>query len=369
MRLKPRVLDFGFDALVASLLVLALWMLYIQVKGGDWHDFDVFYGAAQAALASQPIHVISGEYNLPFWYPPWIAWSFIPLALFTRTAALVLYQIISLACGLGVIHFLSRYYNPRIRLPDEAFMVAMTIPLSFQVLMVGQMEYIFLGVAVAIMLAAEHKKHLLVALLFPFLLAKPHLVLLFSACLFWRTGKKSLLYSLALIAFMLVVATVLRPEWPTEWLRVLRESGVRTDGLQFTTLAALLGRQENWLGSENLPISLGLMIMGLICLWKVRALPLVPLLSLALALSLLGAPRAYAYDLTLLIPALIWFTAAMFRRRCWLWILAGVGPLLAAYGSPSYLVTLGVCGLGAWKAVSQMRQEPELGARPAIGRG
>jgi len=92
-------------------------------------------------------------------------------------------------------------------------------------------------------------------------------------------------------------------------------------------------------------------------LWKVRRLSTVPLLSLALALSLLSAPRAYAYDLPLLLPALIWVTAAGFRSTLWIWIVAGLMPLLAAYVSSSYLVTLMVCAFGAWKALKEAGRE------------
>lgn len=365
MRLKPRVFEFGYGALVASLLALALWMVYIQVRGGDWHDFDVFYGAAKAALAGTALHTITGRYQLPFWYPPWIAWYFIPFAVFSRSIALHLYQVISFACAAGVIHLLSKYFNPDTRVVDELLMFALASLLSFQVLIVGQMEYVFLAVLVAIMFAAERKQHFGVALLFPFLLAKPHLVLLFSVVLFWRTGSRALLYSIGLIAVMLVVATVLRPSWPTEWMAVLRQSGIRTDGLEFTTLSALIGRQENWLGSANLPASAGLVVLGFVVLWHVRTLGTIPLLSLALALSLLAAPRAYAYDLTLLIPALIWLTALGFRRWLWLWLLAGTIPLLAAYGSASYLVTIIVGALGTWKASREVRIRPR-DASPAV---
>jgi hypothetical protein len=367
MIFRPRVWAFGYAILVAAMLGLALWMLYIQVKGGDWHDFDVFYGAAKAALAGGQIHSISGSYQLPFWYPPWIAWAFLPLAILPRAVGLMLYQLASLVSALGVIHLLSRHFNPRIRLLDEAFMVAMIILMSFQVFMVGQMEFIFLGALVAIVFAAQRQNALMVAFLFPFLLAKPHLIALFGVCLFWRMGKVALLYTGGAIGLSLLVAMALRPSWPVEWLAVLQQSGVRTDGLEFTTLAALLGRQENWLGSANLPVSLALIVLGLGVLWRVRKLPTVPLLSLALALSLLAAPRAYAYDLTLLIPALIWLTAVGFRRWLWLWVLAGLIPLVAAYGTGSYLVTILICALGAWKGIWDANHRVQAATRSGTG--
>ena len=369
MIFKPRVLQFGYGVFVVSLLGLCTWMLYIQIVGGDWHDFDVYYEAGRAALAGAPIHTITGRYDLPFWYPPWIAWAFIPLAPLTRSAGLVLYQAASLVSALGVVHFLARHYNPDIRVLDEVFILAMAIPLSFQVFMVGQMEYIFLAVLVGIMVAADRKKPAIVALLFPFLLAKPHLIVLFTLFLFWRAGNRAILATLGLIVLMLLTATALRPGWPSEWLNVLRQSGIRTDGLEFSTLAGLLGRKENWLGSANIPIAVIPFAIGMVTLWKVRSLPTIPLLSLALALSLLCAPRAYAYDLALLIPALIWVSAERFGHNLWIWILAGLVPLLAAYGSGSYLVTVMVCILGAWKALAEIRSGRGPGVPAAEGVG
>jgi hypothetical protein len=355
--MKPRLWEFGYGALVVTLFGLCLIPVYIQGTRGDWHDFDVFYGAARTVLAGGVVHTIAGSYQLPFWYPPWIAWAFIPFAFLTRSTALLFYQAASFVCAAAVIHCLSRHYNPRIRILDELFMLAMAIPMGFQVLIVGQVEYIFLALIVGIVFAADGKKGLLVGVLFPFLLAKPHLVLLFTPFLFWRAGKRALLVSLASIAAMMIVASAMRPGWHLEMLEVLRRAGPRTDGLRFTTLAGLLGRQENWVGTANLPIALALAFLGLLLLWKIRKLPSVPLLSLALAVSLLVAPRAYAYDLPLLIPTLIWLTANRFLQKIWIWILAALIPLLTGYASGAYLLTVLVCGLGAAKALSDVVPE------------
>jgi hypothetical protein len=150
-------------------------------------------------------------------------------------------------------------------------------------------------------------------------------------------------------------------------LAVLQQAGPRIDGLRFTTLAALLGRQENWAGTANLPFVFVLFCMGLLLLWKVRTLPTVPLLSLALAFSLLVAPRAYAYDLPLLVPTLIWLTADKFRERIWIWILAALIPILTGYESGSYLLTALVCGLGAWEAIRVVGREPRIIAHNGFG--
>jgi len=365
--MKPRLWELGYGALVLTLLGLSMIPLYIQGTRGDWHDFDVYYGAARAVLAGEAIHTIAGSYQLPFWYPPWIAWAFIPFAFLTRSTGLLLYQAASFVSAILVIHLLPRYYNPGSRVLDQLLILTLAIPMSFQVFIVGQMEFLFLVLLVGIIFAADRKKAFLVGILFPFLLAKPHLVLLFTFFLFWRVGKRALLTSLASVGLMLVVATVIRPSWHLEMLAVLQQAGPRIDGLRFTTLAALLGRQENWAGTANLPFVFVLFCMGLLLLWKVRTLPTVPLLSLALAFSLLVAPRAYAYDLPLLVPTLIWLTADKFRERIWIWILAALIPILTGYESGSYLLTALVCGLGAWEAIRVVGREPRIIAHNGFG--
>src|SRR6185369_10179723 len=97
----------------------------------------------------------------------------------------------------------------------------------------------------------------------------------------------------------------------------------------FTTLPNLLGSQENWSGTANLPFTILLVVLAILVVWKFRSLPTLPLLSLALAASLFCAPRAYAYDLPLLIPAMIWFTAKEFKSTFWLWIAGAFIPILA----------------------------------------
>ncbi len=91
-------------------------------------------------------------------------------------------------------------------------------------------------------------------------------------------------------------------------------------------------------------------------LWKVRSLPAIPFLSLALTASLVCAPRAYAYDLPLLTPAILWLSGTV----SWMNILflSTIVPilLLSHYSVGSYLLVLIVFGLGVLKAVKLVRK-------------
>jgi hypothetical protein len=337
-------------AIIFSFFFLSMVLLFVQNTKSDWHDFDVFYQAASAALQGKSIYVIVGRYNLPFWYLPWTAWFYIPYAIWPKDVGLLLYQITSVISAILVTHALTRYYQPKFKFQDMLLILAFLVPMSLQLIMMGQMDYIFLALLVLIIRAAEHKKDVIVGLVYPFLLTKPHLIIPFSIFLFLRSGKRALLISVLLSIVMLLVETILSPGWYLEMLQRFQESGQRVDGLPFASLPSLLGWQENWSGTANLPFTLFLIALALFILWKFRTLPTIPFLSLALTASLFCAPRAYAYDLPMLIPAMIWFTAENFKLYWWLWGVVGVLSIITLFSSSIYWVVLLIFGLAIYKA-------------------
>ncbi|MHB8779337.1 MAG: glycosyltransferase family 87 protein [Anaerolineales bacterium] len=350
-----RLKHFLFAVSVILTSLLGLSVATLVMARSDWHDFDVFYNAASATLAGKSIYIIVGQYNLPFWYLPWTAWFYIPYAIFPKHIGLLLYQATSVISAILIVNSLARYYQPNFKFQDKILILAFLVPMSLQLIMVGQMDYILLGLLVCIIWGAEHKKDILVGILYPFLLTKPHLIIPFSIFLFWRSGKRTLLVSILFSIAMLLIETLLSPGWHLEMLRSLQVSGQRVDGLPFATFPSLLGLQENWIGTANLPFTLLLIAFAILVLWKFRSLSTVPFLSLALAASLFCAPRAYAYDLPMLIPAMIWLTAQDFNLRWWLWVCVGIFSIFTLFSSNIYWITLLVFGLSihkSYKAIS-----------------
>lgn len=344
-------------ALTYSFFILCVLVLLQQSRLSDWHDFDVFYHAASAALKGNSPYIIVGQYNLPFWYPPWIAWFFIPFAFFPKDIGLFIYQLASILCAISIVHYLTSYYQRDFKVQNKIIILSFLVLLSLQLIAVGQMEYIFLFLLVAIIWATEHNKDVLVGILYPFLLTKPHLIIPFSIYLFLRTGKRALSISVLLSIGMLLLETILHPKWYFEMYSLFQNAGTRTDGLKFTTFPSLLGFQENWLGTANIPITIGLIFLALLLLWKYRTLSTMPFLSVALVASLFCAPRAYAYDLPLLIPALIWLTKDKFSSQWWLWMIVSIFPIIVSFSSYTYLVVLFVFGLCIYKLEQERRSE------------
>jgi hypothetical protein len=198
--------------------------------------------------------------------------------------------------------------------------------------------------------AIDQKKDLLAGLIFPFLWVKPHLLIVFTLIVFLNGEMRVAIISAVFSVIMLVVQTLIDPGWHLDMLRLLQIGQNRVDGLIFTTLPSLLGFQENWVGTGNIPFTIALIAIGFIIVWKFRALSTLPLLSLALTASLFSAPRAYAYDLPLLIPTIIWLTSKDFRSTFWIWIIAAAYPPLTGFSSSTYLITLLVFLLAIRKA-------------------
>lgn len=361
----PKLKRFLYPALVFCAFIFGSVILLYGITQSDWHDFDVFYASAKAALDGKSIYIITGPHQLPFWYLPWTAWFYIPLAVWPLEFAKFLFKCITILSAIFIVNSLTRYYNPDFKFLDKVLILSLIIPMSLQLMIVGQMDYILLGLILITMYAIEQKKDILAGVLFPLLWIKPHLLIVFTLFAFWRAGKRTVLISVALSAIMLLIETVISPGWYLEMLNLLRGGIDRTGGMVFTTLPNLLGSRENMVGTANLPFTILLIILALLIVWEFRSLPTLPLLSLALAASLFCAPRAYAYDLVLLIPAMSWLTANQFRSTFWIWIAAAAIPILAWFLVGSYLVVLLVFLLCIGKAY-RLNSITRLESRNAI---
>lgn len=340
MRSQLSIKKISISFAIYCFFTLAILMLIYFDGESDWHDFDVFYEAASAVLSGSSIYITVGKYNLPFWYLPWTAWSYVPYAIWPRDIGVFLYKLTSLFAAFIVVIHLTRYYSPKFKLQNIIFIISSLVPMSLQLISVGQMDYLLLGLLLLVIWAIERKKDIWVGVLFPFLLVKPHLLIPFILFIFLRTGGRALLISVFFPLGMLLVETFRSPNWYMEMFEMLRESGQRIDGLLFITFPSLIGFQENWIGTANLPLTGVLICFAVVVLWKFRRLPTIPFFSFALVASLFCAPRAYAYDLPLLIPALIWLIVKDFQSRWWLWVFVGLFPMLTNFSSKTYLVVL-----------------------------
>ncbi len=346
-----------YRAFIFANLVLAIsFMLYTLnlTRGNDLFDFQVFYGAARNVLAGSSIYTNYGAANLPFWYFPWVAWIFLPLAFFPFEIAYLIFLTIGLLIVALVIHFLTKQYQG-FDVFDRTYMFSMVIWMSWQAYRVGQMSYLVLGAAVLVIFLLAREQKYLVGLCLPLLLLKPHLFLIFIPLVLWMGGWKTVLTGALAGLSLFGIEFLITPDWVNQMLGLLTGGAGRLDtnpGWQFATLPSLIGLGQNYVGTVNLLVTAVLVIIAAMVVIRFRFLPKIPLLSLAMAASLFCAPRANAYDLVLLIPAMIWLSEKWSIKAALIWAAAAMIPFLAHFSSGSYLVIFMVFALCTYKSYS-----------------
>jgi len=340
-------------ALLTSASLLGIAYIGITLLKSEGYDFDVFFFSARNVIQGQSVYDIYGPIQLPYWYFPWLAWFFTPLALFSWNIAYVIYMAISVLCAGIVINILYQKMAPHTSLSERLLAFSMSLTLCWLLFRVGQMDFILLAVAVLMIQLVDTSRSHLAGLFVPILLFKPHLFLLFFVYLALKGGKPLIVSTAVVTILFIIISFVFTPDWHLQMLDMLKNSGQRTDhsDFNFTTLPNLLGSQENWSGTANLPLTVLLIIAGFLMIWNFKSLEIFPCLSLTLAGSLFCAPRAYAYNFPLLIPVMIWLSAGLPRGRFILfWIIVGLAPILLGYSTPSYLIVLAVFTAGIYKA-------------------
>jgi hypothetical protein len=338
-------------------LVLAIsFMLYTLnlSRGFDLFDFQVFYGAARNTLAGNSIYTFYGAAHLPFWYFPWVAWLFLPLAFFPFETASFLFLVVGLIIMAVVIHSLAKHYHG-FGVFDRIYMFSMIIWLSWLAYRVGQMSYFVLGGAALVMFLLARERKSLAGLCLPLILLKPHLFLIFIPLVLWMGGWKTILTGAVTTLSLFGIEFLITPDWVRQMLGLLTGGvgSLDTNSVwKFSTLPSLIGLGQNYVGAANLLLAAILVVVAALVVIRFRFLPRIPLLSLAIAASLFCAPRANAYDLVLLIPAMIWLSEKWSVKTALIWAAGAVIPFLSHFSAGSYIVTIMVMALCIVKAYS-----------------
>lgn len=332
------------------MVIASMYFIIYTINYPNHLDFNVFYGAATRLLGGKTPYVYYGNKFLPFWYFPWTAWLFIPFTAMSQNTSWIVFSIFNILTIAGIIFFFSAYYQSTLTLTDKFLLFSSSITLSWLLFKVGQMTMLNLLLIIIIMFLMKKKHFVIAGLLSPFLLIKPHLLLLFLPAILLIGKKKFVLAgSLSSILF-LTIAQLATPSWLFKMYNLLTAGSQRVSEY-FTTFSTFLGGKQNWIGTAYLPITIILYAITALALWKVRSLPTVPFLSLALGASLFVAPRAYSYDLPLLLPLVMWLTKDIEKKwHFYILILLTFYPFIFNFGSSLYLVTILIVVFGMLKA-------------------
>ena len=351
MSIKNKIVRILYYTFVALILLFAIWGVYFITSNSSRLDFRVFYGAGIAAIKGKSIYTLYGIYTMPFWYFPWVAWMFIPFAALTFSQAWYVYVILCCVLLWGILNYFADVFHVTQQMADKTFLYGMSLLLCLMLFNFGQTNILVLALATLEVELLERKKYLAAGVLLPFVLMKPHLLLVFVIACLLKGGKHTFAGASIASLGMFTIESVLDPGWGNDLLNVFTYGSHRNDKLHWghTTLPRLLGFPENFVGTANVPI-IGLSILvGILVIWRFRKIPAPQLIAISLAASLFCAPRAFGYDLILLFPAMLLISENFDWKILSFWILAILIPFAFNFSTGSYILTLLVCGLSIWK--------------------
>lgn len=350
--MKIRLNQIFYTSFASICFFVIFWFILYTVSQNEFWDFNVFYSSAQTALRGENIYRTYGQNDFPYWYFPWVSWLFIPLVIFPFQTAKIVHIFITLVSVFFVVHSLGRYFNAQLSFAKETFIMAMSLLMCWLLFRVGQVDFILIAIITAAIFLIDKKKNVQAGFLFPIFLFKPHLVVLFLPFVFLKGGKKFFFSATISVLFLSLAAFVFMPNWPSDMLSMLAHNGQRVDNSKwdFTTFAEFIGRAENWSGTANIPITIILILLSFIVLWKSRHLPTVSFLAFTLLASVLCAPRAYSYNFPFLLPALLWLSVEKTNQTILFWAGIGVLSVLTGFSTGAYLIVVLTFLLAIWKS-------------------
>jgi hypothetical protein len=235
-----------YGSFVTAILVVAIYFVIYSIINSlnDPIDFPVFYGAARNALSGLSIYTYYGKYQLPFWYFPWTSWIFIPLAIFSRQVAWILFLVISFGVAFLSVNALANHFQG-FGLFDRLYMFSMLLWMGWLAFRVGQMSFLLLGATVLVILLIGKGRPILSGLLIPLLLIKPHLFIIFIPLVLWLGGKKTLFAGTIITLLLFGVETVITPHWAGQMLSLLVEGTRRVDVTPFWIFAKLFWNRQS----------------------------------------------------------------------------------------------------------------------------
>lgn len=336
-----KLLEFTIDSLGISVCLGAIVFTFIAIQNSTLIDFEIYYKAGDAILKGNSPYQFYGDFRLPFQYFPWAGWLFIPFAWLPMQTAWLVYagvNILLLYLSITILVRLlpgNKEYDRRSRIFYVFFTSLMMSLLAF---VVGQISIVLLFICALIIKLIHDKKPEAAGLLTPFLLIKPHLMLIFVPYTLVKGGVRYIAYSVLGAAILAGFATVQNHDRGTEMINIIRLGQDRGDALLwgFSTLPGAL-ELKNW-RVMNFYFAVPSLIASIFILKKFGKLPLHSQLSYSLALSLFSAPYSFAYDFPLLVPALIVLSNAQKNRFAILWICAAFLPILLQFQGQTYIL-------------------------------
>ncbi len=325
---------------------IAVWLPLLGMPARGWLDFSAFYAAGALAFGPSVMDLgaiagyqaARGLPNTAFLYPPGLAILYAPLSWLPYDLAAVLHVGFQALALLGAIWVGARVYGIPLR---WAFLgVTAWAPAAAGVVS-GQNSAVLLLLTMLAAWALARGSGRLAGLAIGLTAYRPHLGGPLIGIAIWRQARQAVIVSAAILAAhygLGVAATGGMLDWPTRWLATVgapMANDFQSVGWQALGLPAMLGRLS--LGGSAPGAVVGPALIGygvglalvISALGPVRTWDAPRAVALTCALALFAGPRGFAYDATLLLPAIAVLVRDA-RQRDWPW--RGRWLLAAAYG-------------------------------------
>jgi hypothetical protein len=336
---RPAVRPVRFDpVLLAGVLAaigLALWVASAQAaKPGFGPDFFTFWDAARSAPADAYRFDLSPGHSLPFVYPPSLLLFLAPLKGLARADAYLLWVAVSVGAFVAAAGILAKRFAPLVVLCPPVVFAGIT----------GQTS-LLLGAAILCGLSQFRRPWLAGTLLGAALCIKPQLLFLLPAGLIAARAWRVLLFTgLAGAVLCLASAAVFGLDAWRAWLEVLpqHQAWEAQAHLKTISLAAHAG-----LVTRALLVAAGCAVTAIAFLREDLGLRL----TTVIAASVLCAPHAMPYDLSVAAPAAV---AAMMELS--LLSFAGLALFVGVVSTPWALLAYQATWLPpVWAALRKIR--------------
>jgi alpha-1,2-mannosyltransferase len=334
---KEKYLEFAaFSGFLIASLVLAV-MAYVSYG----EDFRGYYAAGRVVLAGEnpydykvlaPVLMeVTGRMgNNPFYYPPWFAWFFAPIAWLPFETARAIWMGFNLLLWVFSIRQLSKFLS----WPEEAwhrnglFLLA-TLVFAWITWKYEQTGIVVFAVLIGVISASRREQWSLVGVLLALFLLKPNVTLLpFTAIMLWfivQGNWKPVIAALVTSIVLMAAATLATPQWYAPFFQANFGRGLvevldgpgRVVGIRLTTTML------DWLASLYIGESLGRILYGLAILVGISSLLLVirrsktllPVIISALLVSFAITPYAMQYDYPPLTLVFFWGLSVLPRKQ------------------------------------------------------
>jgi hypothetical protein len=321
-------IDFFFLSawLMTSLGAALISLLFFGV------DFRGYYAAAQVLLAGgNPydyhqvatvlLKVTREMGNNPYYYPPWFAWLFIPLAKLPFQIARAIWMLFNLIVWNVSIYQLSKLIHwPANGWKRYSIFILSTLTFAWITFRYEQAGILVLGMLVAFILSMQNQKWIQSGIWLALLLVKPNITLVvISGISLWllRKGQwRPVLVMMVTTLALLVISTLIMPNWFKPFFEPGFGRGLTMtlDGPENIGEIRINTTMLDWMAYLGVEPNLRVILYGIFIpvaififiLFVPRSQSLLEVISLSILISCAITPYALQYDYPPLAITFFW---------------------------------------------------------------